>query len=271
MVASPKGLGPEKGCAGKGPHHIKKRQTRPLVRESAPQEQDRNCHTSDKYLVMGPRWGSTPRHTDWLTDRQSQCNFNFNFNLSIVQWQRVHRAHSDLDSVIARMYSCWNYGAANVAPTQKDRPLPSSKRRPNLKTHTSYMPSREQKSWLLISRRPEVRIDCAGEGQQQFNRPTRICVTLMLDLRFSRRWLWTVFSLLAACFMMVSDLAYSTLKMEVIYSSETSVDSRNYTRYSPGDRNLLYWCTGFHVSRCHVVSCFSIIIKRDIFLWENMH
>jgi hypothetical protein len=24
---------------------------------------------------MGPRWGSTPRLTDWLTDRQSQCDW----------------------------------------------------------------------------------------------------------------------------------------------------------------------------------------------------
>jgi hypothetical protein len=43
MVSSPKGLGPEKDCAGKDQQHIK-RQTRPLVREGAPQEQDRNCH-----------------------------------------------------------------------------------------------------------------------------------------------------------------------------------------------------------------------------------
>jgi hypothetical protein len=41
-----------------------KRHTRPLVREGAPQEQDGNCHTSNKYLVMGPRWGSIPRLTD---------------------------------------------------------------------------------------------------------------------------------------------------------------------------------------------------------------
>jgi hypothetical protein len=33
-----------------------KRQTRPLVREGAPQEQDRNYHTSNKDLVISPRW-----------------------------------------------------------------------------------------------------------------------------------------------------------------------------------------------------------------------
>jgi hypothetical protein len=26
----------------------------------------------------------------------------------IVQWQRVHSAHRDLDAVTARIYSCWN-------------------------------------------------------------------------------------------------------------------------------------------------------------------
>jgi hypothetical protein len=36
-----------------------------LVRECAPQKQDRNCQTSNKYLVMGSRWSSTPRLTDW--------------------------------------------------------------------------------------------------------------------------------------------------------------------------------------------------------------
>jgi hypothetical protein len=34
---------------------IYKRQTRPLVREGAPQEQDRNCHTSNKDLVVSPQ------------------------------------------------------------------------------------------------------------------------------------------------------------------------------------------------------------------------
>jgi hypothetical protein len=33
-----------------------KKQTRPLVREGAPQEQDRNCHTSNKDLVVSPKW-----------------------------------------------------------------------------------------------------------------------------------------------------------------------------------------------------------------------
>jgi hypothetical protein len=66
MVASPTGIWPEKEYAGEGQQHIKK--TRPLVREGAPHKQDRNCQrVSNNYLVMSPRWGSTPRLTDWLT------------------------------------------------------------------------------------------------------------------------------------------------------------------------------------------------------------
>jgi hypothetical protein len=39
-----------------------------LSSERAPhKKQDRNCQESNKYLVMGPRLGSTPRFTDCLT------------------------------------------------------------------------------------------------------------------------------------------------------------------------------------------------------------
>jgi hypothetical protein len=55
---------------------IYKRQTHPLVREGDPQNQDHNYQTN-KYVVMSPRWSSTPRLTDWLTDRQSQYDFDF--------------------------------------------------------------------------------------------------------------------------------------------------------------------------------------------------
>jgi hypothetical protein len=47
-----------------------KRQTRPLVREGAPQEQDRNCHTSNKDLVVSPKWVLYSK-TDWPADRRS--------------------------------------------------------------------------------------------------------------------------------------------------------------------------------------------------------
>jgi hypothetical protein len=64
MVSSPKGLGPEKDCAGKGPQHIRK--DRPVLSsERAPHEDKTVTVThSNKYLVEGPRWGLTPRLTD---------------------------------------------------------------------------------------------------------------------------------------------------------------------------------------------------------------
>jgi hypothetical protein len=152
MVTSPKGLGPEKGYLARA-SSIYKRQTRPLVREGAPEKRDRNCKK-----ILDTK-------TYWLTDRQSQCDFDFNFDfevqnvvdwrfsepseskirswvrwdseprvtvlarasinlsvsqsVSIVQWQKLRRAHNDLDPVTARVYtySCWNYGATNVAST----------------------------------------------------------------------------------------------------------------------------------------------------------
>jgi hypothetical protein len=44
---------------------IYKRQTRPLVREGAPQEQDRNCHTVINISSWAP---DGARHQDILTD-----------------------------------------------------------------------------------------------------------------------------------------------------------------------------------------------------------
>jgi hypothetical protein len=34
---------------------------------------------------MNSRWGSTPRLTDWLTDRQSQCDFDFAWSSEAVE------------------------------------------------------------------------------------------------------------------------------------------------------------------------------------------
>jgi hypothetical protein len=58
---------------------IYKRQTRLLVREGAPQKQDRKCQT-----VMG-----LDTKTYWLTDRQSQCDFDF--EESEVRRMRIER------------------------------------------------------------------------------------------------------------------------------------------------------------------------------------
>jgi hypothetical protein len=62
-------------------------------------------------------------------------------------------------------------GTTNVVPTQKDRPLHSSKRKPYFKNMYIYS-RREQKSWSWISIRLEARNDSAGKYQQQFNLST---------------------------------------------------------------------------------------------------
>jgi hypothetical protein len=66
MVASPKGLGPEKDCASKGPAAAyKKRQTCPLVRDGAPQKQEHNCQRVINIWLLAPEG---VRHQDLLTD-----------------------------------------------------------------------------------------------------------------------------------------------------------------------------------------------------------
>jgi hypothetical protein len=62
---------------------IYKRQTRPLVREGTPQKQDRNCQIVIYIWSWAPDgvWHQDLL-TDWLTDRQSQCDFNFNSSVS---------------------------------------------------------------------------------------------------------------------------------------------------------------------------------------------
>jgi hypothetical protein len=47
-----------------------KRQTRPLVRESAPHQQTCNCLDSNEDLVLNPGWVLYSK-TGWPTDRQS--------------------------------------------------------------------------------------------------------------------------------------------------------------------------------------------------------
>jgi hypothetical protein len=41
----------------------------------------------------------------------------------VVEWQRIHRVHCDLDAMTARIYSFWNYGETKVTLKHKDRPL----------------------------------------------------------------------------------------------------------------------------------------------------
>jgi hypothetical protein len=58
-----------------------------------------------------------------------------------------------------------NYGAINVAPTRKDKPLLSSKRRPHFQTHKR--PWNERKFGHGVPTGRETKNDCAGENQQQ--------------------------------------------------------------------------------------------------------
>jgi hypothetical protein len=60
-----------------GDGSIYKRQIRPLVREGAPQKQDRNCQTVINIWSCAP---DGARHQDLLTDCQSQCAFYFYFD-----------------------------------------------------------------------------------------------------------------------------------------------------------------------------------------------
>jgi hypothetical protein len=69
MVSSPKGLGPEKDCAGKA-SSMYKRQTRPLVREGSPQKQGRNCQKINKYLVNNG--GSNLRRRSQMIEERLQ-------------------------------------------------------------------------------------------------------------------------------------------------------------------------------------------------------
>jgi hypothetical protein len=61
------------------------RQIRPLVREGAPQKQDRNCQTVINIWSWAPDGARHPDLlTDWPTDRQSQCDFDSDLTLASV-------------------------------------------------------------------------------------------------------------------------------------------------------------------------------------------
>jgi hypothetical protein len=72
----PRGSDPRKTALARASSTYKT-QTRPLVREGAPQKQDRNCLTVINIWSWAPdgAWHQDLL-TDWLTDRQSQCDFD---------------------------------------------------------------------------------------------------------------------------------------------------------------------------------------------------
>jgi hypothetical protein len=66
MVSSPKGLGPEKDCAGKDQKHIQK--TDPTSRQRGRPTRTRpQLSDSNKNLVVSPRWVLYSK-THWPTD-----------------------------------------------------------------------------------------------------------------------------------------------------------------------------------------------------------
>jgi hypothetical protein len=89
--------------------------------------------------------------------------------LSTVQWQSVHRVHSDPDPVTARIYSFWNYGATNLAPAQKQRPLLRRKRGPFSK-HIDVL--ERIKILVMGLEETDAKGDWAGEGQRRINQST---------------------------------------------------------------------------------------------------
>jgi hypothetical protein len=81
MVASHKGLGPEKDCAGNGQQRIQK--TRPLVREGAPQ--NKTATVRQKYISGHEPQTELDTKTYWLTVSR---NVTLTSTLSLVsQWR----------------------------------------------------------------------------------------------------------------------------------------------------------------------------------------
>jgi hypothetical protein len=84
---------------------IYKSQTRPLVREGAPQE-DRNCHTSNKDLVVSPKWVPYTK-TDWPADRRRNVKLNSTqTQLKLVSCNRVSLQRVVRESVKRELGRC---------------------------------------------------------------------------------------------------------------------------------------------------------------------
>jgi hypothetical protein len=65
---------------------IYKRQTRFLCQRGRPTKTRPYLSNTNKYLVMNPRWGSTPRLTDWLT-----VSRNVTLTLLIILYRNLWR------------------------------------------------------------------------------------------------------------------------------------------------------------------------------------
>jgi hypothetical protein len=86
------------------------------------------------------------------------------------KWQSVYSVHEVQMLLPGRCVSAGtpvrNYGATNVVPTQKDKPLLTSKRPPHFQTNKGSW-NKHVRSW--VTTRPETKNDCAGKGQQQLH------------------------------------------------------------------------------------------------------
>jgi hypothetical protein len=66
-----------------------KRQIRPLVKEGSRQRQNSNC---EKVINIWSWAQAGARHQDWLSGRQSQCDFYFYFDFEINPFFIPHSA-----------------------------------------------------------------------------------------------------------------------------------------------------------------------------------
>jgi hypothetical protein len=126
---------------------------------------------SNKNLVLGPRCGLTTRQTGRLTVGSNIIlTSTWMGLLRLSEWQglkaQLNQSAERCDSadILVLKLLC------NERSAYTERPTPPlvKEEAPLLNT---CMSRREQKSWSPISILPEARNDCAGENQQQLNRP----------------------------------------------------------------------------------------------------
>jgi hypothetical protein len=69
---------------------------------------------------MSPRRGSTPRLTDWLTDRQSQCDFDFDFGFDPVSCSVDRELSSAREAEKRWRYSSFDSSVVGYSPESNE-------------------------------------------------------------------------------------------------------------------------------------------------------